>query len=101
MANGLEFAAAPAIGLRRDYVGAALRGLAKRSKDAGQARRLLALSAIYDGGSRGDAARLGGVGPQTVRHWVLAFNADGLIDRKAGGPSSKLSAEQWAGWPGW
>ncbi|BBK31230.1 hypothetical protein STHU_18640 [Allostella humosa] len=30
--------------------------------------------------------------------WALAFNADGpddLIDRKDGGPSSKLSAEQW------
>ena len=51
--------AAP-IGLRGDYDGAVLRGLAKRSKDAGQARRLLALSAIYDGGSRGDAAKLGG-----------------------------------------
>jgi len=90
--------AAP-IGLRGDYDGAVLRGLAKRSKDAGQARRLLALSAIYDGGSRGDAAKLGGVGLQTVRDWVLAFNADGpdgLIDRKGGGPTSKLSAEQWA-----
>ena len=54
---------------------------------------------LYDGGSRGDAAKLGGVGLQTVRDWVLAFNAegpDGLIDRKAGGPTSKLSADQGA-----
>ncbi|BBK33456.1 hypothetical protein STHU_40900 [Allostella humosa] len=70
----------------------------RRGSQIGQAPRLLALSAICDGGSRGDAARLGGVRLQTVRDWVLAFNADGsdgLIDRKGGGPSSKLSAEQW------
>ncbi len=30
---------------------------------------------IFDGGSRGDAARLGGVGLQTVRDWVLRFRA--------------------------
>lgn len=90
---------AAAIALRGDYDGAGLRELAKGSKDAGQARRLLALAVIYDGGSRGDAAKLGGVGLQTVRDWVLAFNAAGpagLIDRKAPGPSPKLSAEQWA-----
>jgi transposase len=39
---------------------------------------LLALAAIYDGGSRTEAARIGGVGLQTVRDWVLAFNAEGL-----------------------
>lgn len=90
---------AAAIVLRGDYDGVALRALAKRSKDAGQARRLLALATIYDGGSRGDAAKLGGVGLQTVRDWVLAFNAagpDGLIDRKPPGPSPRLSATQWA-----
>jgi len=37
------------------------------TKNAKQSRRLLALAEIYDGGSRGDAARIGGVGLQIVR----------------------------------
>ena len=43
------------ISLRDDFDAAGLRGLAKRCKDAGMARRLLALATIYDGGSRTDA----------------------------------------------
>lgn len=85
------------IGLRDDYDGRTLRDLAKVSKDANQTRRLLSLALIYDGGRRGDAARLGGVGLQIVRDWVLRFNAagpDGLVDRKTPGPSSKLNQEQ-------
>ena len=58
---------AAAIRLREDFDGPSLRGLAKRARDAGQLRRLLALAEIYDGGSRGDAARIGGVGLQTIR----------------------------------
>ncbi len=49
--------AAP-IGLRDDLDAAALRALAKASRDPGQLRRLLSLAEIYDGGSRGDAARI-------------------------------------------
>ena len=58
------------------------------ARDPAQTRRLLALSAIYAGGSRSAAAALGGVGLQTVRDWVVAFNAygpDGLIGGKAPG----------------
>ncbi len=58
--------------LRPDYDAEALRVLAKSSRDPDQTRRLLALSAIYVGGSRSEAAALGGVGLQTVRDWVLA-----------------------------
>ena len=36
-------------------------------KDAAQGRRLLALAEVYDGGTRTDAARIGGVGLQTIR----------------------------------
>src|SRR5437879_13370847 len=61
---------AAAIGVRGDYDAARLRELAKRSDDANQTRRLLALAAIYDGGSRTEAATMGGVGPQTGRDWV-------------------------------
>lgn len=88
--------AAP-VPLRLDFTAADLRALAKRTRDAAQARRLLALAAIYDGGTRGDAARIGGVGLQIVRDWVVRFNAegaDGLIDRKAPGAAPKLNGEQ-------
>ena len=59
-----------------------LRELAKQSEDADQVRRLLALAVVYDGGSRSDGARAGGVGFQTFRDWVLRFNGagpDGLV----------------------
>ena len=88
---------AAAIGIRGDYEAAQLRALAKRSDDAGQTRRLLALAAIYDGGSRSDAATIGGVGLQTVRDWVLAFNAEGpagLVDGKAPGNPSLLNNQR-------
>lgn len=84
---------AAAIALRGDFDGAVLRGLAKRTRDANQARRLLALAEIYDGGERRDAARIGGVGVQIVRDWVVRFNAggpDGLVDKKAPGQPPKL-----------
>jgi transposase len=82
------------IPLRPDYDAPALRALTRRSKDAAQARRLLALAAIYDGGTRSEAARLGDVTLQIVRDWVLRFNAEGpegLIDRKPPGPTPRLT----------
>jgi transposase len=88
--------AAP-VALRPDFEAAALRGLAKRSRDPDQIRRLLALAAIYDGGSRSDAARIGGVGLQTVRDWVLSFNVEGpagLLSGKAPGRRFILDDEQ-------
>jgi transposase len=50
----------------------------------------LALAKVYAGGARSDAARIGGVGLQIVRDWVLRFNAegpDGLLNGKAPGVS--------------
>jgi len=97
MANGWRFAMAAAIALRDDLDAATLRLLARRTGAAGQGRRLLALAEIYDGGSRGKAARIGGVGLQTVRDWVLRFNAagpDGLVDGKAPGKPAKLGEAQ-------
>jgi transposase len=88
---------AAAVELRGDFDGMALRRLARRTKDSGQARRLLALAEVYDGGSRTDAARIGGVTLQSVRDWVLRFNAHGpvgLIDIKAPGPKTKLNDAQ-------
>ena len=56
-----------ATGLRADFDGTTLRRLAGKTKNANQSRRLLALAEIYDGSSRGNAARIGGVGLQIVR----------------------------------
>jgi transposase len=92
-----EFAMAAPVPLRSDFDAVRLRGLAKRSRHPDQIRRLLALAQIYDGGSRGGAARIGHVGLQTVRDWVLRFNAEGpagLIAGKAPGPRPKLSVAQ-------
>ena len=80
--------------LRADFDAADLRTAARRSKNAAQARRLLALAAIYDGATRTEAARIGGVTLQIVRDWVVKFNAagpDGLIDRKPPGQPSRLN----------
>jgi transposase len=86
-----------AIGLRTDFDGSSLRKLARRVKDGGQTRRLLTLAEIYDGGTRSDAARIGGVTLQSIRDWVLRFNArgpEGLLDGKAPGPKTKLDDAQ-------
>jgi transposase len=88
---------AAAVPLRTDYDAAQLRALAKASKDADQTRRLLSLALIYDGRSRREAAEHGGVGLQTVRDWVLAFNAlgpEGLVDGKAPGRTPLLNDAQ-------
>ena len=88
---------AAAIPLREDFDASSLRSLAKKTRDANQSRRLLAIAEIYDGGSRGDAARIGGVGLQIVRDWVLRFNAqgpDGLVNGKAPGQPPKLNDAQ-------
>jgi len=83
------------IALRTKYDAARLRRIARESDDPDQVRRLLALAVIYDGGSRTEAAAVGGVTLQVVRDWVLRFNAhgpDGLCDRKAPGQPSLLNA---------
>lgn len=84
--------AAP-IEVRGDLSSDELRGFARSSKDPGQVRRLLAMAAILDGGSRSEAARIAGVTLQIVRDWVLRFNEAGiagLATRKAPGPSTIL-----------
>jgi len=83
------------IALRTSFDAVSVRSGARRSKDGAQTRRLLALAAIYDGASRTEAARIGGVTLQIVRDWVMKFNAagpDGLINRKAPGQPSLLNA---------
>ncbi len=88
---------AAAVRSRSEFDGAALRKLARASRDAKQVRRLLALAAIHQGGTRGEAARLGGITLQIVRDWVMRFNAKepaGLVDRKPPGCRPMLGADQ-------
>lgn len=90
---------AAALQVRDDFSGDDLRRLARSSDDADQTRRLLALAVILDEGSRGDAARTGGVGLQVIRDWVLRFNAGGpeaLKTRKAPGKTPILTNDQRA-----
>ena len=85
------------IPLRQDFDVLQLRSLARRTKDGPQARRLLALAAIYDGATRTEAAKIGGVGLQIIRDWVLRFNArgpDALLNGKSPGKPSKLNDRQ-------
>src|SRR5881398_1628994 len=80
--------------LGTDFDAHALRVIARATKDGPQARRLLALAAIYDGATRTAAARIGGVTVQIVRDWVVKFNAHGpagLVNRKPPGQPSKLT----------
>ena len=72
-----------AIAVRTDYTAGELRRLAKRVKEAAQARRLFAIAAVLDGASRTEAAKIGGMDRQTLRDWVIRFNdqgPDGLIN---------------------
>jgi len=85
--------------LREDFDAGQLRREARQSKDSGQARRLLALAAIYDGSRRTEAAKIGGVTLQIVRDWVMKFNAhgpSGLIAGKAPGQTPRLTADHRA-----
>ncbi len=47
----------------------------KTTNDGSQVRRLLALAVIDNGGTRNEAARIGGVTLQIVRGWAMRFNA--------------------------
>ena len=88
-----------AIPLRSDFDTTALRAAARRTKDAVQGRRLLALAAVCEGSRWTEAAKIGGVTLQIVRDWVLKFNVHGpagLIDRKPPGQPARLQANHRA-----
>ena len=88
-----------AIAVRRDYAADEVRGFARRAKNAGQARRLLAIAAVLDGASRAGAAKVGGMDRQTLRDWVIRFNEqgpDGLINVPSPGVPPKLKQEHKA-----
>ena len=82
---------------RKDYTAEQLRAAAKRTKDAGTARRMLALALVLEGKSRIEAATSCGMDRQILCDWVHRYNAEGiegLRNRTAPGAKPKLSAEQ-------
>jgi len=88
-----------AIAVKSGYTSGEVRGLAKRAKDAAQARRLLAIAAVLDGASREEAATIGGMDRQTLRDWVIRFNEqgpEGLINKPSPGAPGKLTDEHKA-----
>ena len=82
------------IALRDDYDSLALRDLARRSRAPRQVRRLLALAAAYDGVSRTEAAKVGGMDRQTLRDWAHRFNDEGPdgLKHRSGAGRPRLSA---------
>jgi hypothetical protein len=81
-----------AISLRSDFDGYGVRHLARKTKEACEAQRLLALATIYDGGSRINAAQLGSVTVQIVRDWVMRFSVRVLICTENG-----MRIKTWTG----
>jgi transposase len=74
-----------------------LRAEAARTADAKQARRILAIAMVLDGHSRLVAAQAGGMERQTLRDWVIRYNADGLTglaDRPRPGRQPRLTEAQ-------
>jgi transposase len=89
---------------RRDLSATELRREAARSRDAGAARRMLAIALVLDGHSRAGAAAACGMDRQTLRDWVHRYNAEGLAglaNRRAPGPAPRLSAGQEAAVDRW
>jgi len=67
---------------RTEFTVAELRRLARRSDDADQARRILAIALVLEGSSRAEAARAVGAERQTLHDWVIRYNAEGLAGLK-------------------
>jgi transposase len=82
---------------RTELSAAELRREAARSRDADAARRMLALALVLEGKSRKEAAESCGMDRQTLRDWVVRYNAEGLTglsDRISPGPAFRLRPEQ-------
>jgi transposase len=88
-----------ALAIRDDIEAAELRRLARRGHDGRVAARLLAVANALEGPSRKAAAEAAGMARQTLRDWVIRYNAEGvegLCDRPRSGRPPLLSAHQQA-----
>lgn len=86
-----------AVQLKQGHSAEEFRREAARTRDANQARRLLALAAVREGQDREASARIGGMERQTLRDWVHAYNdygIAGLVNDPSPGRPSKLAPEQ-------
>jgi transposase len=87
------------LAIRRDRTPEVLRELAKAEADARVARRLLAIANALSGMSRKEAAEAAGMDRQTLRDWVIRYNAhgsDGLYDCWGDGRPPRLEAQEQA-----
>jgi len=88
-----------ALDVRGDIPVCELRRLARQEADGRVASRLLAIANVLDGMDRARAARAAGMDRQTLRDWVIRFNADGvagLRDRPRSGRPAWLTDGQQA-----
>jgi transposase len=82
---------------RFEHSAAELRELASRTPDGAVVRRLLAIALVLEGHPREAAAQLNGMDRQTLRDWVLRYNAEGvagLRSRRSPGRPPALSEAQ-------
>jgi transposase len=87
------------LAIRDDIAAEELRRLARRESDGRVACRLLALANALDGMRRQEAARQVGMDRQTLRDWVIRFNAEGVLglrDRPKSGRRTWLDDGQLA-----
>ena len=88
-----------ALVVRDDIEAAELRRLARRERDGRLSARLLAIAGVLDGMSRAAAARAAGMDRQTLRDWVVRFNAEGIAglhDQPRPGRPVRMSEGQQA-----
>lgn len=88
-----------AVAIRTDMEARSLRQQARRERDGRVAARLIALANVVDGMSREAAARSAGMDRQTLRDWVIRFNADGvegLRDQHRSGRPTRMTEGQQA-----
>src|SRR5271166_5047660 len=87
------------LSIRRDRTPEVLRKLAKAEADARISRRLLAIANALSGMSRKEAAEAAGMDRQTLRDWVIRYNAhslDGLYDCWGDGRPPRLEPQEQA-----
>ena len=88
-----------ALPIRADRTPAILRKLAKAETNTRVARRFLAIANALSGMSRREAAEAAGMDRQTLRDWVIRYNAhgpDGLYDCWSDGRPPRLAPHEQA-----
>ena len=74
---------------RLDHTPQDLRSLASKTQDAPQSRRMLAIAMALEGMSRAEAAQRCGMDRQTLRDWIIRYNAQGAGGLKSLAPPGR------------